>query len=287
MKSEKIKDFGQMGSKLDGLIKVMAQSHGLDVSFYNESFLVKSLEKRLQTTSETAPAYLARLSEDGAEAETFYRSLRIGYSDFFRNPTTFALLEQQILPGLVEKKARNGQGEIRIWSAGCSAGQEAWSVAILLDEQAAACKQTVPFRIFGTDLSEADLAFARTGVYSAAAVGNVRLRHLNSCFTLQGDTYAISSRIKSRVDFSVYDLLDANTSCPPASIYGDFDLVLCSNVLIYYQPKAQHIILDKLRQSLAAGGYLITGETERQIFGSAGGFIPAAPHVSVFQVKGH
>ena len=154
-------------------------------------------------------------------------------------------------------------------------------MAILLDEIVAACERPVQYRIFATDLSEPDLALARGGVYSAAAGKNLRLRHLESCFTRQGDAYAVVPRLKDRVDFSIYDLLDAGTS-PPASIYGDFDLVLCSNVLIYYRPEALRLILDKLRRSLAVGGHLVTGETERQVAGSADGFRMVIPPVAVF-----
>ena len=283
MNSENSGDWGRQRAKLDAVVTVMDQSHGLDVSVYNEFFLAKSLEKRRQLTAcDTTAAYLKRLAEDGTEAEAFHRSLRVVYSEFFRNPLAFALLEQLILPGLVEGKARSG-GEVRIWSAGCAAGQEAWSVAILLDELAAACARPVPFRIFATDLSEGDLVLARGGVYNATAVGNVRLRHLNGCFSRQGDAYAIAARLKDRVDFSVYDLLDGGTTCPPACIYGNFDLVLCSNVLLYYRPEALQLILNKLRRSLAPGGYLITGETERQIVASVDGFRAVAPPAAVFR----
>jgi chemotaxis methyl-accepting protein methylase len=284
MFSEKSRASGRQRAALDAVIQVMDQAHGLDITIFNESFLTKSVEKRLQATAcRTSGAYLKRLSEDGAEAEALFRSLRVVYSEFFRNPLTFALLEQQILPGLVQEKARNGEGEIRIWSAGCAAGQEAWSVAILLDEAAAACERPVPYRIFATDLSETDLAIARKGIYSAAAVRNVRLRHLDSCFSRKGDIYTLAPRLKSRVDFSVYDLLAAGTTCPPVSIYGHFDIILCSNVLMYYQDKALHIIVDKLRKCLAPGGYLVTGETERQIVAGAGGFREVTPPTAIFR----
>lgn len=269
---------------LDEGIAVMRRTYGVDVSCYEESFLTKSIEKRRQaTTAETPAAYLQLLSEDRAEAEGFSRSLRVTYSEFFRNPLAFALLEQMILPGLVEERSRNSRGELRVWSAGCAAGQEAWSVAILLDEMAAAWERPVPFRIFATDVSEADLALARGGVYSAEAVGNVRSRHLREYFSRQGHSLAIAPRIKERVDFSAHDLLNEDTTSPPASIYGHFDLVLCCNVVLYYRSETQRFILEKLRRCLVTGGYLMTGETERQIVESAGGFRAVAPPVSVFQ----
>jgi chemotaxis methyl-accepting protein methylase len=274
----------QRQEMLAAVITVMGEIHGRDLSVFNESFLAKSLEKRQQAAAcANSATYLQRLAQDAAEAEAFHRSLRVVYSEFFRNPLAFALLEQVILTSLIEGKSRSRGEEIRIWSAGCAAGQEAWSVAMLLDELATAGARPVPYRIFATDLSAGDLDLARRGVYSAAAVDSVRLRHLNSCFSRQGETYAIAARLRDRVDFSLYDLLDSTTTSPPACIYGNFDLVLCSNVLLYYRPEILRLILNKLRRSLAPGGYLITGETERQMVGSVDGFRAVAAHASVFR----
>jgi len=274
----------------DSLVAAMREAHGLDISRYGESFLVKSLERRRDLIAcTTDAAYLDRLRDDRAEAVALYDSLRVGYTEFFRDPLAFALLERVILPALAEQRGRDGGGEIRVWSAGCAAGQEAWSVAILLDELSAAQTRPVPYRVFATDVCVPDLETARAGVYGAAAVGNVRLRHLRDCFTGPGnggapdDSYAVAPRIRERVDFSAYDLLDECTTCPPASIYGDIDLVLCCNVMLYYRPETQRFILDKLRGSLAPGGYLITGETERQVVANAGGFRVLAPPAAVFR----
>ena len=85
-----------------------------------------------------------------------------------------------------------------------------------------------------------------------------------------------------RVEFTVYDLLDEKTVCPPESIFGDFDLVYCSNVLLYYRPEVQALILGKVRRCLAPGGYLITDETEGRIVDGVGGFCRAAPGVAIF-----
>ncbi|MBI5589976.1 MAG: protein-glutamate O-methyltransferase CheR [Deltaproteobacteria bacterium] len=277
-------DHGWSKATLDEVLELIRKAHGRDIHLFDENFLANSLEKRLTATSTaTLPAYAERLGRDPAEAEAFYRSLRITYSEFFRNPLAFALLEQPILPGIVEEKARNSRSELRVWSAGCATGQEAWSVAILLEELTTTREHPVPFRIFATDVSEANLTLAREGIYSAESVGNVRLRHLREYFSRQGDFFAIAPRIRTRVDFSAHDLLDECTTCPPASIYGHFDLVLCGNVLLYYRPETQRLILNKLRRCLVTGGYLMTGETERHIVENAGGFRAVAPPTSIFQ----
>jgi chemotaxis protein methyltransferase CheR len=272
------------GPPLDGVVAVLQAAHGFDVSCYGAAFLAQSLRRRQEGSPGCSDAdYLERLAADPAEAGALVGSLRVGYSEFFRDPLAFALLERPILPALAEQRARDGGGEIRVWSAGCAAGQEAWSVAILLEELSAAQGRAVPYRVFATDVAEPDLDAARAGVYGAEAVGNVRARHVRAYFSRQGESYAVVPALRERVDFSVHDLLEQCTNCPPASIYGDFDLVLCCNVMLYYRPEMQRFILDKVRGSLAPGGYLVTGETERQIVEGAGGFRALAPPPAVFR----
>lgn len=269
---------------LDRIGHLLRMRHGLDVSCYSESFLAQTIETRRQVTAgETLADYLDQLVENPAEAEEFVGSLRISYSKFFRNPLTFALLEQLILPSFVREAEKNGPGEIRVWSAGCAAGQEAYSIAILLDQMTGVSDKPLPHRIFGTDLSEASLSLARNGVYSAEAVENVRWRQLREYFVGQGSFMAIASKLRAQVDFSLYDLLDKDASVPPASIYGGFNLVFCCNVLLYYRLEKQRFILDRLWRSLAPGGFLVTDETERQIVESAGGFDNVAMPTALFQ----
>lgn len=271
----------------DELIREMDRVHGLDISGFDPSFLIRTLERRLQATGcVSAENYLAeRLVKDRLEALAFHRSLFVGYSVFFRGQVTFALLETQVLPDLAEKARKTGRSGLRIWSAGCSAGHEAWSVAMLLDGLAASPDRHSAWRVFGTDLSEPDLVLARAGVYSAAEIGDVRQRHLDTCFIPQGDGFAVAARLRERVEFAVYNLLDTTNSCPPSSIFGDFDLVLCCNVLIYYRPAQQRRILEKLLGCLAPGGYLVTGETERRIANSAANLRESTLPAPIFQKK--
>lgn len=269
----------------DEIVAIMRNIHGLDVSAYDATFLVKALEKRrVATSTETALSYMELLSEDPAEAETFLHSLSVTYSKFFRNPLTFGLLEQVILPGLVSGEIASAKRDLRIWSAGCAGGQEAWSIAILLEEMIATWKEPFSYRIFASDRSEEILALARSGVYSPSDLGNVRLRQLERYFSKQGDSYAILPKLKEQIDFSTHDLLNTQSRSPSASIYGDFDLVICSNLLFYYKPEMQRFILDKLRQNLTTGGYLVTGETEQKNVESILGLTMIAPAIPIFQI---
>ena len=277
----------QISLRADAIVRIMERRHGLDISGYAGSFLEQTLAQRMaETGGLTVEAYDEGLAGSRAEAEAFYRSLHVGYSEFFRNPLTFALLEQQVLPALIAAKRQTGGSELRVWSAGCAAGQEAWSVAILLDELCGACGAApLAHRIFATDISEPELNQARTGVYSAAAVGNIRMRQLQNCFSRQGEAYTIVPRLRARVAFSTYDLLDARTASPADSLYGDFDLILCCNLLFYYRPDRCQRILDKVCRALAPGGYFVTSETERAVLAEHGGLRAVVPVAAVFRKK--
>lgn len=269
---------------LEDVVRVIAGTLHQDISKYDEHFLQKSLERRLKQTRDTSLAsYLRHLSENKVEAETFSRSLNITYSEFFRNRVTFAYLEQSILPRLIEKREKDGSSELRIWSAGCAAGQEAYSLAILLDELATQGGAEISLRIFATDSSEADLEKARKGLYDISAVGNVALKHINKYFDQQGGSYVIIPRLRERIDFSYYDQLDERSWCPPASIFGDFDLVMCCNLLFYYRKDLRQCILNKVIRCLKPDGYLVTGEAERGIVEQTEGFASVAFPAAVFQ----
>jgi len=271
----------------DALVDIIRQAAGCDVSSFDEVFLAKSVARRIAASGAAdAAEYGQRLADDRQEAETLLRSLLVCHSEFFREPLSFALLEALVLPELVRRKKQSGQREIRIWSAGCAAGQEAYSVAILLDELVAAREAGISSMVFGTDVSEANVAAARRGEYHPAAMQNVRLRHLDACFLRQGDSYRIASRIRERVDFSIYDLLDTRTNCPPACIFGDFDLVLCSNVMLYYRPEYRRVILGKVSHGLSRGGYFVTSQAEREWVQSASAFRALAPPAAVFEQVG-
>ncbi len=250
---------------------VMRQAHGMDVSMYDETFLTKALEKRRTALDGLSFGdYCGRLETDRAEAAALFDSLHIIFSEFFRNPLTFACLEKTILPALCEEKQRTHEKEIRIWSAACATGQEPYSIAMLFDEMPDRAKAGITCLVFATDISRAALDSARKGVYPAAALNKITRERIQNCFIPRGEAFHIAPRIRDYVDFSYFDLLAGQGSSPEASIYGNFDLVFCGNLLFYYKPEHQRRILEKAGACLTPGGYLITGETERAIAGAHG-----------------
>jgi len=237
-----------------------------NISVYSDSFLKNSINDRkskLEMGSDNE--YLNYLEVNKDEAGLLMDRLTNSYSEFFRNPLTFAYLAQVIFPQLIERKKARNENEIRIWSSACASGQEAYSLAILGDELIKSNRSDITFRIFATDISSKELYNAQNGVYSQAALGNVSLKRIQSYFTGEGETYAINHRLKEYIDFSVFDLLSNQECCPPASIYGNFDLVFCSNLLFYYNTEYQALILRKVGNCLVKGGYLVTSEAERDI----------------------
>lgn len=249
---------------MDRIKQIMLEGHGADLSCFHLDFLRKTMEKRMGErgcTSYTDYEVILRIDE--SEGYTLMQALHVDYSDFYREPFAFFSLSQTILPDIISRKNENQ--EIRIWSVGCSQGQEPYSIAMEASRLIEQSGKSVRLRIFASDLSEADLKKARLGRYQRDQVASLSLRLLDRYFTKTGSVYEISDDMKERVRFTRYDVLDPETICPIESIFGGFDIIFCRNLMIYYRPECQYRILDKLKKNLAAGGYLITGEAEKGI----------------------
>jgi chemotaxis methyl-accepting protein methylase len=261
----------------------MSEKYSYDISVYDESFLQKTVVSRANDIScKTINDYLNYLDITSSESSILSDSLNNSHSEFFRNPLTFLLMEQFLLPKIFSGKEKNHNGEIRIWSAGCAAGQEPYSIAILTDNYKNNQHPDVPIRIFATDRSEKELQTARKGIYHFNAVQNSRLELVNKYFSNSGEFYSVNENIKRIIDFSFFDLLGNDVLMPPASIYGGFDIVMCSNLLFYYNSETQKVILSKLAASLVKGGFLITGEAETEIIKSYRGFMQYSEQSTIF-----
>ncbi len=223
---------------IDRAIEVMADAEGVDLLRYDERFLEATLRKRIELgASGSVGAYAARLSGDPSERAALLDALSVTYSEFCREPLTWAILRELVVPHLVHAHQRGGGGEIRAWSAACAGGQEAWSLAMLLDEVAGAADPPVPFRVFASDVSPECVTEAERAEYTDDELGPVPFRDVARHFERRRAVNTVRPALRAHVDFSTYDLLDLYSSCLPASIYGDFDLVLCCNVLFYHSQR--------------------------------------------------
>ena len=175
---------------------------------------------------------------------------------FFRDAAQFRLLRDHIIPILMASPERSRR--VRFWSAGCSSGEEAYSIAITLDDMG--LFRAYPdwtFEIIGTDLNTTALERARRGVYSARAVRNVEGRLLEQYFRRDGRTFVLSEEIRRRVTFEF-----GNLTQTPMPSTGPQDIVFCKNVSIYFRPEVTRKLVRGLRDTLAPGGFLLLGHAE-------------------------
>jgi len=272
-----------MKIEIQEIINLLLHTKGTDISIFEENFLIKTIDKRLLATdNKSYQDYFRYLVANESETDLLFKSFHISFSEFFRNPLTFAVLEQIIFPSFLEKKKIKKEKDIRIWSAACASGQESYSLAILFDELIEASNSKIVCRIFATDISPLELSNASRGVYPTKSVNKVTLQRIKKYFTKKGESHTISQNLRKYIDFSVFDLLTEHGDSPPASIFGNFDVIFCSNILFYYKPEYRLRILEKLSKNLSSGGFLITGEAEREIVKSFK-FREVFPNSAVFQ----
>ena len=258
----------------------------MDLSVYDTTFLEKIISSRMEFTDcKTADDYLCLLGNHSDELTGLLHQLNNSYSEFFRNPITFSFLEQIIFPQIINSAVKNHTGEMRIWSAGCAAGQEPYSLAILLNDYKNKHQANLSYRIFATDNSVETLEYAGKGIFDLKTIKNTRLEFAEKYFRQNGENFTLSPKLKEQVDFSYYDLLDKDSSSPSSAIFGDFDIVMCCNVLFYYQAEVRQMILQKFLRSLKPGGFLITGEAETGIVESFAGFRKYMSPTAIFVKK--
>ena len=259
----------KLAKETEMCVQFLKERYALDISVYDNSFLEKTIHNRLVVTScKTTNDYLEYLGNVPDEPTCLINQLSNSYSEFFRNQLTFSILEQTIIPKLFNDSATNRSHEIRIWSAGCASGQEPYSLAILFDDFKNNHPINTNYRIFATDNSQKKLDSAVKGIFDFKSVKNTKLEFVEKYFRRNGDNFMLDVNLMKQVDFSFYDLLEKDSNSPPSGIYGDFDLIVCCNVLLYYQPEIQQKILQKFYRSLKTYGFLITGEAETSFVNS-------------------
>ncbi len=245
------------------VIDHLYEKSGLDFSGYHSNLIEGRILNRLNLLRlNTIELYLSYLQENSAELDILCDSLTVNVSEFFRNPITYDYLSDVLLPSIISRKSAQGQNSIRIWSAGCATGEEPYSVAIILDTIQKKINTKLNISIIATDIDNKSLIKAKEGVYSASCLRNIRYKYVDDYFIKDNNQFYVKEEIKKMVSFSFYDLLDQHTYSPPDSMFGEFDIILCRNVLIYFQENFQNVIYEKLAKSLIVNGYLVLGETE-------------------------
>ena len=241
-------------SAMSDILELVNERCGHDLSGYKESTILRRMQRRTQLHRLTGLedyAQLVRSSPD--EAEMLFNDLLIPVTNFFRDPAVFEELQRTIVPRLFRGK---GLGDsVRVWSVGCSTGDEPYSIAMLLLEHAETLSDAPHIQIFASDLHDASLERARHGVYPSTIESDVSPERLRRYFTREGDDYVINRDVREAVVFAKHDLL----SDPP---FSHTDLISCRNLLIYLKRDVQRDAIALFHYSLEPGGVLFLGTSE-------------------------
>jgi two-component system CheB/CheR fusion protein len=229
---------------------------GHDFSQYKPSTIQRRIKRRMAVNQiETVEGYVRFLQQGPAEVEALFRDLLIGVTNFFRDPAAFLVFEEKVIPNLFDNKST---GElIRVWVPGCSTGEEAYSIAILLQEYLEERKQNYKVQVFATDIDSLAIASARAGIYPASITADITPERLARFFTPEPDNSAhrINKGIRDMLVFSEQNVIKD----PP---FSRLDLISCRNLLIYMSSDLQKKIIPLFHYALNPKGFLFLGTSE-------------------------
>jgi two-component system CheB/CheR fusion protein len=267
------------GRPLRGFLKRLRDRHGVDFTSYKVATLSRRLKRRMVATgTESIAEYSEYLERRPEEYRQLINTFLIKVTQFFRDPELFAYLKQEIIPGLLED-ARREERQLRVWSAGCATGEEAYSLAILISEILGSEAALSDVRIFATDADEQAVDFARRGVYPESALSGLSEEQIGRYFTQDGGHYEIKKPVRSMIVFGEHDLARR-------SPFPRIDLVMSRNVLIYFAPELQRRTLQLFAYSLRDGGCLVLGKAETTSPLNDELFVPAHRQHKVYRRRG-
>jgi two-component system, chemotaxis family, CheB/CheR fusion protein len=228
---------------------------GHDFSDYKQNTIIRRIERRMAITNvNSLDEYVRYLEQNLAEVDELFKDLLIGVTSFFRNPMAFEALQEKVISNLFT--GRHPDSVIRIWVPGCSTGEEAYSIGILLKEQMEILKKNFKVQIFATDIDSRAIVKARSGVYPSTVSIDISQERLKRFFTQDSSgNYRIQKNIRDMIVFSEQDIIKE----PP---FSKLDLLSCRNLLIYMDKKLQKKLIPLFHYSLNKGGFLFLGPSE-------------------------
>ena len=239
---------------LSHIYAILKNASGIDFTYYKRSTILRRIERRMLVTHTTSLSEFARLLGDNQdEVNTLVKEILIGVTNFFRDPAFFEKLKYNAIYKIVERAKENEP--IRVWSAGCSTGEEAYSLAILFREVMEEMQVSRDVKIFATDVDNRAIEQAGKGVFSENILDDVTPERLTKFFMKVGDQYHISKAIRRMIVFATHNMF----SDPP---FGKLDLISCRNVMIYFQPVMRRGLFAIFHSALKKGGYLFLGKSE-------------------------
>ncbi|NJB83323.1 CheR family methyltransferase [Wenyingzhuangia aestuarii] len=241
-------------SLLLAILDEVYKHSNVDFKKYKNSTIVRRIEKRMHINNiNEIFEYLKFLRKNDDEKTALKQSFLIGVTRFFRDTEAFDIMKSNIIPAICN--AKKTSETIKIWTAGCSTGEEVYSIAILFDEYITKHKLELSFKIFATDIDNKSISIASAGEYSINTVHEIDKVYFDKYFVKTGDRIAIVKNIRDRIVFSNHNIL----SDPP---FIKTDLITCRNLLIYIDNKAQEKIMNDFQFALNKNGYLFLGSSE-------------------------
>jgi two-component system CheB/CheR fusion protein len=243
------------GQDMEHFLEELHRTHGVDFRSYKRPTIMRRLGRRMVATgSVSIEEYSRYLGEHPEEYRQLIGAFFIKVTEFFRDPQLFDHLKEEVLPELIEE-ARSQGNQLRIWSAGCATGEEAYSLAIVVSEVLGREAGLFNVRIFATDIDEDAVKFARRGVYPPSALEGLSEEQRDRYFVEEEGSYQVKKQIRGMIVFGEHDLAQR-------SPFPHIDLVMSRNVLIYFSQELQRRALEVFAYSLRDGGYLVMGKAE-------------------------
>jgi two-component system CheB/CheR fusion protein len=250
--SPSAKDEG--GAALSAIIDLLRTTAKHDFTLYKPGTLVRRIERRMAWAAiGTMERYLELLRNDSVELDTLAKDLLINVTGFFRDPPVFDFLAQKTIPDLIAGHATDSP--LRVWIAGCSTGEETYSLTMLFREQITAAKRNIKLQVFASDVDPDAVARAREGLYPHTIEAEVSPTRLGRFFSREDHGYRVTPELRAMVVFTVQDVL----ADPP---FSRLDMVSCRNLLIYLGPEAQAKVISIFHFALREGGILLLGGAE-------------------------
>jgi chemotaxis protein methyltransferase CheR len=241
---------------LDRLRSILKTRKGFNLSLYKDKCIKRRIAKRIRATqSATAEAYCNLLLQDGSELDALLEVLTIHVSEFFRNPATYAKLTNEIFPYLFNLCKKESKNKLNLWSVGCAGGEEPYSLALIMKDTFPEETARVNCSIYATDVSDAVLEVASKGVYGSERLKSLPHLLKSRYFTFCDGYYRLLPEIMELVAFEQSDLYCTGS-------YPKSDMIMCRNVLIYFEQKQQSRIIEGFVDALPSGGILVLGKSE-------------------------
>ena len=230
--------------------------YNLDFKKYKSTTVMRRIHRRMKMLElDTPHEFCDHLQQNPDEVELLYQDLLIGVTQFFRDEDAFERLRERVIPTLFDEAQE--RDELRVWAAGCASGEEAYSLAILLYEEAVKRQYSLEnIKIFATDVHHGSLKRAANGIYSEAELAKVSASQREAFFTLNNQGWQVKQTLRNMIVFATHNML----SDPP---FTNMDLISCRNVLIYLLAESQATVLSTFHFALRNNGYLFLGSSEQ------------------------